>query len=108
MSTSILTDFAEVHCRLRTCDCFLNCYHQRFIFQDTWFPVRGEGGYTITHSEDGEAIHTTVVMLDTQKTANKAYVTKPKPVKLIYCSRFTKSKPVSFCSFYIWAFTLKT
>ncbi|XP_021925301.1 histone H2A deubiquitinase MYSM1-like isoform X2 [Zootermopsis nevadensis] len=64
--------------------------------QDSWFPVSGEGGYTITHSEDGEAIHTTFVMPDSHKNTSKVHMSKPKPIKLIYCNRFTESKPAPY------------
>jgi hypothetical protein len=58
--------------------------------------MAGEGGYTITHSEDGEAVHTTVVMPQSHKNTVKVHMAKPEPIKLIYCNKFTESKPVSF------------
>jgi hypothetical protein len=57
--------------------------------------LAGEGGYTITHSEDGEAIHTTVFIPDSHKNTVKVHTAKAEPIKLIYCNKFTESKPVS-------------
>lgn len=57
--------------------------------------MAGEGGYTITHSEDGEAIHTTVFIPDSHKSTVKVHTAKPEPIKLIYCNKYTESKRVS-------------
>ncbi|GLH08230.1 Histone H2A deubiquitinase MYSM1 [Gryllus bimaculatus] len=59
------------------------------------FTLDGDGGYTITHSESGEAIHTTVVQ-DTVSKGNKGQSTKTKTIKLIYCQKYSDSKPAPF------------
>ncbi|KAK7863825.1 hypothetical protein R5R35_003313 [Gryllus longicercus] len=59
------------------------------------FTLDGDGGYTITHSESGEAIHTTVVQ-DTASKGNKGQSTKTKTIKLIYCQKYSDSKPAPF------------
>ncbi|XP_069674702.1 histone H2A deubiquitinase MYSM1-like [Periplaneta americana] len=64
--------------------------------QDGWFQMAGEGGYTITHSEDGEAIHTTVVMPEPHKNVGKVRVAKSEPIKLIYCNKFSESKQAPY------------
>ncbi|XP_066992646.2 histone H2A deubiquitinase MYSM1 [Anabrus simplex] len=61
--------------------------------QGCWFPFDGDGGYTITHSDDGEALHTTVVH---KTVSHRVRRVKAEPVNLICCSKFNDSKPVPF------------
>ncbi|KAF7279188.1 histone H2A deubiquitinase MYSM1-like [Rhynchophorus ferrugineus] len=53
----------------------------------------GEGGYTLTHGEQGQIINTTIV--NEEPPRPKAYAKKP-PIQLIYCRPFTPDNPQKY------------
>ncbi|KAK5644658.1 hypothetical protein RI129_005958 [Pyrocoelia pectoralis] len=54
----------------------------------------GQGGYTLTHNENGDVINTTIVS-EEPVLKQKSYIKTPT-IKLIYCKAFTEEYPQEF------------
>ncbi|KAF5276270.1 hypothetical protein FQA39_LY06619 [Lamprigera yunnana] len=54
----------------------------------------GEGGYTLTHNENGDVINTTIV--NEEPVVKQKHCIRNPTIKLIYCKAFTADQPQEF------------